>query len=158
MVSSYFSYDKGKAVQALRYHFINRKEIKILLVIVNVFAILSAVLFAMKLVKPFPFLISSMLWFILMILFWYLLPLAIYKKTPSFKDRFRAVLGDKYFMIENERGSREWEWKSFSSWIETPLFFHLYFNPRSFFLIPKSAFEGDSVHEARKIIAARIKK
>ena len=92
MVSSYFSYDKGKAVQALRYHFINRKEIKILLVIVNVFAILSAVLFAMKLVKHFPFLISSMLWFILMLLFWYLLALAIYKKTPSFKARFRACL------------------------------------------------------------------
>ena len=40
----YFGYEKRQVLQALRYHFITRPEIKILLIIVNVFTILSAVL------------------------------------------------------------------------------------------------------------------
>ena len=37
-------------------------------------------------------------------------------------------------------------------------FFHLYFNSRSFFIIPKEAFEGDTEHLARKIFSEKIKK
>jgi len=158
MVSSIFSYDKAKVIQALRYHFISRMEIKILMIFINTFAILSATLFYLKLISPLAFLISSMLWFIMMILFWFLLPQIIYKKAATFKDSFKAILSAGYFSIENERGSRAWEWVSFSSWMESPHFFHLYFNSRSFFIVPKDAFVGDDVHEARKIFAAKIKK
>ncbi len=158
MVSSYFTYNKPKVIQALRYHFISRKEIKILMVMVNVFAILSAGLFFFKKISPLAFLISSMLWFVLMIVFWYILPNFIYKKASTFKDSFRAILSSSDFTIENNRGSRGWEWTSFSGWMETPYFFHLYFSSTSFFIIPKDAFEGDEVNEARKIFAARIKR
>jgi hypothetical protein len=156
MTSAYFTYNKAKVIQALRYHFISRKEIKIMMVLVNVFAILSAALFFFKKISPLAFLLSSALWFIMMILFWYLLPNIIYRKSATFKDRFRAVLDQDSFEIENLRGSRAWEWKEFSSWMESPHFFHLYFNPRSFFIVPKEAFEGDEEHEARKIFAAKI--
>ena len=156
MTSAYFTYNKAKVIQALRYHFISRKEIKIMMVLVNVFAILSAALFFFKKISPLAFLLSSALWFIMMILFWYLLPNIIYRKSATFKDRFRAVLDADCFEIENLRGSRAWEWKEFSSWMESPHFFHLYFNPRSFFIVPKEAFEGDEEHEARKIFAAKI--
>ena len=156
MTSAYFTYNKAKVIQALRYHFISRKEIKIMMVLVNVFAILSAALFFFKKISPLAFLLSSALWFIMMILFWYLLPNSIYRKSATFKDRFRAVLDQDSFEIENLRGSRAWEWKEFSSWMESPHFFHLYFNPRSFFIVPKEAFEGDEEHEARKIFAAKI--
>lgn len=158
MVSSYFKYSKPKVIQALRYHFISRKEIKILMVMVNVFAILTAALFFFKKISPLAFLISSLLWFVLMILFWYLLPNIIYKRASTFKDSFRAILSSTDFTIENERGSRGWEWTSFSGWMESPHFFHLYFNSTSFFIIPKDAFEGDEVHEARKILTSRIRK
>lgn len=158
MVSSYFTYNKPKVIQALRYHFISRKEIKVLMVMVNIFAILTAGLFFLKKISPLAFLISSLLWFVLMILFWYLLPNIIYKRASTFKDRFRAILSSSDLTIENDRGSRGWEWSSFSSWMESPHFFHLYFNSTSFFIIPKDAFEGNEVHEARKIFTARIKK
>ena len=158
MVSSYFTYNKPKVIQALRYHFISRKEIKILMVMVNIFAILTAALFFFKKISPLAFLISSSLWFVLMILFWYLLPNIIYKRASTFKDKFRAILSSSDFTIENDRGSRGWEWSSFSAWMESPHFFHLYFNSTSFFIVPKDAFEGDEVHEARKIFTARIKK
>lgn len=158
MLSSTFGYEKNKVIHALRYHFISRREIKLLLILVNVFAILSAVLYALKKVHPLAFLVSSLLWFILMITFWYLLPRAIYKREKTFKDQFTASVDAAGFGIKNERGSRVWAWNEFSEWMESPHFFHLYFNSRSFFLVPKDAFEGDDVHEARKIIAASVKK
>jgi hypothetical protein len=158
MTSEYFTYDKAKVIQALRYHFISRREIKILLILVNVFALLSAGLFFFKKISPLAFLISSAMWFSLMILFWFLLPVIIYRRAQTFKDSFRVLMDDNEFAIENERGSKGWEWSAFSTWMESPHFYHLYFNSRSFFIVPKDAFPGDDVHEARKIIRAGIKK
>ena len=158
MTSAFFTYNKPKVIQALRYHFISRKEIKVMMVLVNVFAIVSAALFFFKKISPFAFLISSTLWFVMMILFWFLLPTIIYKRAQTFKDRFRVILDDQEFTLENDRGSRGWEWNKFSTWMESPHFFHLYFNPRSFFIIPKEAFEGDEEHIARKILNTKIKK
>jgi hypothetical protein len=158
MTSQYFTYDKPKVIQALRYHFITRREIKIMLILVNVFAILSAVLFYLKKVSPFAFLVSSVLWFVLMIVFWYLLPQMIYKRASTFQDRMQAILTAGEFRIENDRGGRSWPWTDFSTWMESPHFFHLYFNSRSFFIIPKEAFIDDEVHEARKIFKEKIAK
>ncbi|MEO6537544.1 MAG: YcxB family protein [Ferruginibacter sp.] len=158
MVSSLFTYNKGKVIQALRYHFISRPEIKIMMILVNVFAISSAALYFFKKISPMAFLVSSMLWFLLMFIFWFFLPLVIYKKSATFQDSFRVFLDDKAFSLENNRGSRGWEWPAFSTWMESPHFFHLYFNPRSFFIIPKEAFPAEEQHEARKIFAAKIKK
>ncbi len=158
MTTEYFSYDKPKVIQALRYHFISRPEIKLMMVIINVFAIISAALFFFKKIHAEAFLISSLLWFILMIIFWFILPTMVYKRAHTFKDSFKANFNDQYFSIENKTGSRSWEWKEFSSYIESPHFFHLYFNARSFFIIPKDAFLDGEDHEARKIIAKNIKK
>jgi hypothetical protein len=157
MISEYFGYNKAKVIQALRYHFITRKEIKVMMILVNVFAILSAGLFFLKKISPFAFLISAFLWFIMMIAFWFILPLIIYRRSATFKDRFRVTLGSDEFILENERGSRGWEWSKFSTKMESPHFFHLYFDPRSFFIVPKDAFAGDQVQEERKIFAAKIK-
>ena len=82
----------------------------------------------------------------------------VYNKAETFKDRFKAILADDVFRIENERGGRSWPWSEFSTWMESPHFYHLYFNSRSFFIVPKDAFEGDEVHEARKIFRDKIKK
>jgi hypothetical protein len=156
MTSSYFTYNKQKVIQALRYHFITRREIKIMIILVNVFAILSAALFFFKKISPLAFLVSSILWFTLMIAFWFILPYSIYKKAATFKDGFTVSLEDQHLFLENERGSKSWPWASFSSLIESPHFFHLYFDSRSFFLIPKDAFEDDAVHEARKFFTNKI--
>jgi len=158
MISEYFTYNKQKVIQALRYHFITRREIKVMMILVNVFAILSATLFFFKKISPYAFLISSVLWFFLMIIFWFLLPYMVYRRADTFKDRFRAKLSDDEFRIENDRGGRSWGWNEFSTWIESPHFFHLYFNKRSFFIVPKDAFEGDAVHEARNVFKGKIPK
>ena len=156
MTSNYFTYNKGKVIQALRYHFITRREIKVMMILVNVFSIVSAALFFFKIISALAFLVSAVLWFSLMITFWFVLPLTIYKKSTTFKDRLRATFGTEEFAIENERGSKSWAWKELSAFIESPHFFHLYFNSRSFFIIPKDAFVGDDVNAARKILTTKI--
>jgi hypothetical protein len=158
MTSSFFNYNKAKVIQALRYHFITRREIKTMIILVNVFAIFSAFLFFFKKISPLAFLVSSLLWFTLMITFWFILPNSIYKKAATFKDGFKVSLEDQHLFLENERGSKSWPWTAFSTLIESPHFFHLYFDSRSFFLIPKSAFEGDDLQDARKYLRNKIKK
>lgn len=158
MTTEFFTYEKPKVIQALRYHFISRVEIKWMMAAVNIFAILSAALFFFKKISPLAFLMSSTLWFIMMIAFWYLLPKMIYKKSETFRDSFKATLGESFFRIENNQHNRSWQWNEFSTWIESPHFFHLYFNNRSFFLIPKSAFPDGKEHEARRLLQQSIKK
>ncbi len=158
MTSSYFTYDKSKVLQALRYHFITRKEIKIMMILVNVFAIVAAGLYFFKKVSAYAFLGSSFLWFILMISFWFVLPNITYRKAATFKDRFKVSFEDQHMFLENERGSRSWPWTAFASMIESPYFFHLYFDSRSFFIIPKDAFAGEALYAARKFLRDKIKK
>jgi uncharacterized membrane protein len=156
--SVWFEYNKQKVLQALRYHFISRREIKILMILVNVFALLSAGLFFFKKVSPLAFLLSSVMWFVLMIAFWYALPRMVYRRAKTFQDRFRVAVGDLGLSLENRQIDKKWEWSSFQSWMESPHFYHLYFDARSFFILPKDAFEGDDVHEVRKIFREHIRK
>ena len=117
MTTNEFTYSKQKVIQALRYHFISRPEIKVMIVLVNVFAITSAALYFFKKVSPMAFVVSSMLWFFLMVVFWFLLPLTIYRKEQTFSDSFIASLTDKTFAIENAKGSKAWPWSQLSTWI-----------------------------------------
>ena len=86
------------------------------------------------------------------------MPYLVYKRAETFKDSFKAILYEDTFRIENDRGGRSWQWSEFSTWIESPHFFHLYFNSRSFFIVPKDAFEGDDAHAARNVFREKIVK
>lgn len=155
----HFEYNRKQVIQALRYHFLTRPEIRILLILINMFAILSAVLFAMKRIQPLAFLIFSFLWFILMLMIWRVLPNSIYRKAHTFKDDFSMSFQDEQVVLENQRGTKSWSWKSFSNFLESPHFFHLYFDSRSFFLVPKDAFKDIAdLQQARKLLKEKIKK
>ena len=155
MTSSTFEYDKQKTIQALRYHFISRKEIKIMMILVNVFAVFSALLFFFKKISPLAFLLSSFLWVMMMILFWFLLPRIVFRKSPSFKQKFNFSFNERAMTLETETASRSFDWKEFSTWMESPHFFHFYFNSKSFFLIPKDNL-GDNETEVRRICKEKI--
>jgi YcxB-like protein len=154
-----FKYNRKKVIQALRYHFISKKEIRILIILVNVFALFAACMFFWKKITPVAFLLSSFLWFCLMIALWYILPLTVYNRAKTFKDSFTLTFMDDYMHIENPNGSKDWNYKSFKYFLETPNFFHLYVDERSFFLIPKEAFsDSDQIHEARLFLKNQISK
>lgn len=153
------TYNKGKVLQALRYHFISRREIKLMMILVNVFALLAAILYGFKLISPLPFLMSSVLWISMMGAFWIWLPALIYRKSKTFKDHFAVSIEEDHFFINTATGQKSWAWREFSSYYETPGFFHLYFDSKTFFLIPKDAFEQEEMlDEARRIFRKGITK
>ena len=153
-----FSYEKRKVIQALRYHFIQRPEVRVLVILVNVFAIGTAVLFYMKKIRPEPFLLGSIIWLLLIVSFWYLLPNSIYKKAATFRDSFIIYFKEDEIVLENERGYVQWPWEKFSKFFESPHFFHLYFDSKSFFLVPKENMTDDFRHELRGILNSKIGK
>ncbi len=152
-----FSYERKKVIQALRYHFVQRNEIRILIVLVNVFAIVSAILFYTKKIRPEPFLLGSFIWIMLMATFWYFLPNTIYKKAATFKDSFIIDFNEEDIRLENERGYVHWPWQKFTNFFESPHFFHLYFDARSFFLVPKDNMGEEFRHELRGLLGRKIK-
>jgi hypothetical protein len=63
------------------------------------------------------------------------------------------------FSLRHERGSRSWPWNALSHFIESPHFFHLYFDARSFFLVPKSGCrDKDEVYELRQLLKEKAKR
>lgn len=155
----HFGYDKRQVLQALRYHFISRPEIKTMLIVVNVFALLSITLYAFHIITPLAFLVGSGLWIALMISFWFIMPAMVYKRNETFLHSFTMHFESESFTLAHERGSKSWPWDSLSTFIESPNFFHLYFDSRSFFLVPKSGCQGkDEVFELRQILKEKIKK
>ena len=153
----HFGYDKKQVLQALRYHFLSKPEIKILVILVNVFAIVSAILFAFKIIEGLPFTIFSFLWISLMLIIWKILPASIYRRAATFQDNFSIRFEEEGFELSNQNGSKAWPWTAVSSFLESPHFFHLYFDARSFFLVPKDAFKDIAQLQAvRQLIREKI--
>ena len=151
------SYSKQQVLQALRYHFIKKPEIRIMIILVNVFALLSAGLFALRIISPLPFLLGTSLWLMMMTAFWFWMPWVIHRRSRTFRDRFEARLEPGHFFLDFGHREKAWAWREFSQYFESPHFFHLYFDTRSFFLLPKDGFEGPSdVSAARKLLSEQI--
>lgn len=153
-----FTYNKQKVIQGLRYHFIHRPEVRVMIILVNVFAIGSAVLFYMQKIRPEPFLLGSAIWLLLVVSFWFILPASIYKRAATFKDSFTIYFREDEVRLENPRGYVEWPWKRFSKFFESPNFFHLYFDAKSFFIVPKDDMTEDFRHELRGVLNRKIVK
>jgi hypothetical protein len=141
-------YQKNQVIQALRYHFIKQSEIKGLMIFVNAYAIVTAVLLFYKKIRPELFLLGSLLWIVLMVFFWYLLPWFFYRRTLMFKQDWVFTYNKDRASLESATGRAEWDWNEVTRYFESPLFFHLYFAPKSFFILPKANFS----YEAQQII------
>ena len=151
-----FNYNKRKVIQGLRLHFVSVKEVKWLMIVVNVFVILSAILLYTKKIRPEPFLLGTFIWLIILVSVWFIMPHMVYKKSTTFQNRFTAFVSETALRIESEEGFVSWQWNQFTNYFESPHFFHLYFNKKSFFLIPKDDITDDIRHEFRALLRAKI--
>jgi len=155
----HFGYEKGQVLQALRYHFISRPEIRIMLILVNVFALASITLYAFHKIMPMAFFIGSFLWIVLMISFWFILPGMVYRRAITFRHNFSMNFEDDGFSLGHEKGSKSWPWKALKKYIESPHFFHLYFDSRSFLLVPKNGCrDNDEVYQLRELLKTKVRK
>ena len=130
-----------------------------MLILVNVFALICVALYLFKKVAAFALLTGSVMWFFLMISFWFVLPGMVYRRAATFRDSFTMHFEEKGFSVGNERGSRAFEWRSLSDFLESPNFFHLYFDSRSFFLVPKNCLkDSDEVFQLRQLLKVKVKR
>lgn len=61
-------------------------------------------------------------------------------------------------VLRTEKGEKAWPWTVFSKFVESPFFFHLYFDPRSFFLVPTDAFKDIAdKQQVRELLKSKIK-
>jgi hypothetical protein len=81
----------------------------------------------------------------------------VYKRAATFQDHFTMNFEKDFFSVGNERGSRSWPWHELKKFMESPNFFHLYFDSRSFFLVPKTGFESsDDIYELRQLLKEKV--
>ena len=151
-----FSYNKNKTIQGLRYHFFSKTEIKVMLIVVNVFAIIAAVLFYKQKIRPEPVMLGSCIWVCMMISIWFILPYSIYRKSSTFKESYSIFINQSGIRLDNERGHVNWTWDLFSKYFESPHFIHLYFDEKSFFLIPKENIEEEMLESLRILLREKI--
>jgi c-di-AMP phosphodiesterase-like protein len=153
-----FEYNKAKVLQALRLHFVSRPEVKILVLAVNIFAIVALVLFWIRKIRPQVFLMCSVLWIALMVIFWFVMPNVIYRKAiRTFQDKYQATFDQQGIILENDRGHIRWYWQRFSNYFESAEFFHLYLNPRSFFLFPKEQMNNELISDLRTLLSEKLR-
>ena len=152
-----FSYEKKKVLQALRYHFLWQPEIRILLILIIVFDIITAVLFYAGKIRPEPFLLGACIWLFFLIAVWFILPNSIYKRANTFTDNFIMFFEESFVRLESENGYVDWAWEKFTKYAESPNFFHLYFSQKSFFLVPKDNMSDDFRYELRILLNDKIK-
>ena len=152
-------YDKKKVIQALRYHFISQKDIRIAMIAVNVMAVVLFVLFMLGYLSPANYITFSLLWLVLMLCYWFLFPYYTYKTTVMFKHQYMMGFNEDNFSLEHERMGKTWEWKAVDKYMESPHFFYLYFNKKTFLLVPKDGCkDSDEVYALRQLIKGKVKK
>jgi hypothetical protein len=153
-----FSYTKNKVLQALRYHFLAQKEIRVMFIVIIIFDLISAILYFNGKIRPEPFLLGAFVWFVFILSFWVFMPRMVYRRSATFKEGFTIAFQPLYVSLENNNGRVEWEWNRFIKYFETPNFFHLYFSAKTFFLVPKENLDSDQQHELRVILSNHINK
>jgi hypothetical protein len=148
-------YHKKEVIQGLRYHFMKQSEIKVLMVVVNIYAIATAYLLYVKKIRPELFLLGSVLWMVLMLLFWYLIPFLFYRKTELFKWEWTFSFNEEKARLYSEKGEAEWNWAEVTHYFDSPLFFHFYFSAKSFFIIPKQNIAFEDQHLIRGLLKGK---
>ncbi len=154
-----FSYNKEDVLNALRYHFMRRGEIKVFRNTLCILLLLALTGFFFHLVTP-----SALIGIIAMVAvitwaFWYLLPVSTYNKAATFKDEIKLGYSEEGLQISTRASDhqRQLYWNNFTRIVETSKFFFLYRDRKSFLLIPTSAFESDDARiNFRKLAKAKI--
>lgn len=145
MAEVHFKYDKAEVINALRIHFLSRKETKILKILCGVLFLFALWGYWTSIVSYGLLLGVFVVIVLLSIIFWYVLPASIYRKARTFHEpSIRLEYNGDGMAIGTQAGARHLSWQSFHRVLETSEFFYLYRNSNSFFLIPTKAFSDEN--------------
>jgi len=150
-----FSYNKEDVLNALRYHFMQRGEIKVYRTTLAILLLITLTGFFFHLVTFSALIGIFAMVAIIVWAFWYLLPLSTYNKAATFKDEIKLLYSEEGLLISTRSSEhqRQLYWNSFTRLVETRKFFFLYRDKKSFLLIPTSAFENDAARKGFSSLA-----
>jgi hypothetical protein len=145
-----FSYNKADVLTALRYHFMQRGEIKVYRITLAILLLITLMGFFFNLVTSSALIGIFAMVAIIVWAFWYLLPLSTYNKAATFKDEIKLGYSEEGLLISTRASDhqRQLYWNNFTRLVETRKFFFLYRDKKSFLLIPTSAFENDAARNS----------
>lgn len=152
-----FHYHKTAVINALRTHFLSRRETKILRILLIIFFLIGLWAYT-KGIIPYALVVVLFLVIVLLtVVFWFILPKSIYKKTRTFAEPSITLdLNEEGLSIDTHAGAHRLPWTNFSRVLETPDFFYLYRSNNAFFLIPASAFNSDAERQSFTELLHRV--
>lgn len=137
-----FNYKKNEVLNALRYHFLHRGEVRVFQVTLLIFILFTIAGYLFHVVNRGALAGVTGMTILIVWSFWYLLPVSTYNKAATFQDNIRLRVNEEGMTITtSEGGDRSVGWQRFSQVVETQKFIYLYRDKKSFFLIPLSAFQ-----------------
>ncbi|RAJ04016.1 YcxB-like protein [Chitinophaga skermanii] len=151
-----FTYNKQDVINALRFHFWHRGEIRVLRITFLVLAILTIAGYMTEYVNLNALVMIMTMVVVLYGGIYFLLPISTYNKAATFKDSIHLRWNENGILITTNKSERVQEWKRFKHVIETKTFFYLYRDAKSFFLIPTNAFESEADRQAFSLYLQQI--
>ena len=71
-----------------------------------------------------------------------------FREAKKYQGDITLVFGDDKIHVENAVGTSDLEWSFYSWYMDTPAYLLLYMSKRTFAVIPKAVFEGDTAAKA----------
>lgn len=137
----HFQYEERNVINALRFHFMNRPEIKLFKTILIVTIVFVFVGYFTNFITLKTLVWIFLLLIVLILFFWYILPFSVYKRAKTFKEpEITLRCTEDTLTIVTKQGESRIPWSRFSSVVETQACFYLYRTNKSFFLIPAYTF------------------
>jgi hypothetical protein len=80
------------------------------------------------------------------------MPNIFYKKTALFSYTWDFSFDTQKANLQSSQGEASWNWDELTHYFESPHFFHIYFGPKAFFIIPTDDMSLELQHELRTIL------
>lgn len=140
-----FHYDKTEVINALRFHFMSRGEIKVFQVALMILIVSAFIGYWMDLINLQVVVWLFLLFIVLILIFWFILPHSVYKKARTFREpEIHLDCDEQSLSIGTQSGNHSIPWNRFERIVETKDFFYLYQNNKTFFLVPAKVFKDES--------------
>ena len=80
------------------------------------------------------------------------MPNIFYKKTALFTYDWDFSFDNQKASLQSLQGEAAWNWEEVSHYFESPHFFHIYFGPKTFFIIPNDNMTLETKQTLRAIL------
>jgi hypothetical protein len=154
-----FRYDKKEYAEAMRLHYsiiLNIKRDFIIAGLLLVAGIADLLYFGYSLLWMIV-VILSVLFIILLLFVFYIIPVMVFNREAKFKDDYELRFMPAGIVFKTVNIDSQIDWKTYNKVIENEKFFLLYWGKYTFTVIPKRAFiNEEAIKELQVLLSEKI--